>query len=788
MRLTLRTLLAYLDGILESKDAEDLGKKVEESEYATGLVHRVRDVMRRLRLGAPSLTDRGPGLDPNTVAEYLDNTLAPERVTDFEKVCLDSDTHLAEVASCHQILALVLGEPAEVDPASRQRMYDVQAVHAGAKPPPTLPTASAIPAASAAAPPLSLDLEIGDAADRRPRPKPTVPEYLRESQRRRGWVPIAAVVVVAVCVVVMVLMALGQFEPGTVGGNLLASLGIATAPQEPKETAARGPNKDEKGDEESGNGEAAPANGNAAEPGNEPAVKSGTGPIQQPAAKSPADGSGQKKTPTQGADAAPPTANGAKILPPPPGTTPKPDGSSATPPGKAPVTKGPAKPPPEIEMPGLPVGPGPKAAGDGGKEPAPLPPAPAEPEPVGGLVSSEQVLLSDNPQNGWTRVAANQRLVPQQLIALPTYRPKVGLTTGVTLEILGGSRVELLDSSGKDLTGVRVLYGRVVLMPLAKGGMRLRVEFGDHRGTITFVDAASVAALDVHHLHAPGTNPESGPPRVTADLFVTGGAISWDETVDKKAAETKRLAPSERLAFDAQVTGTPTPLKEVPRWIAADGTIRAMSPREQLDRSAAVAIAQALPTDQPARIKLLELITSRPQKEVKWLSLRCLGYVGQFHDMVAVLNDATRKTEWPDYIDALRMAVDRDAETAAAVRTALEKEHPQQAAELYRMLWGYTDKQLADGDDGKGGEDAKLVRGLDDDLLAVRVLSYWNLRDITGKGDVYRPEFTAARRQQPVRNWRKRLDAKEIRFAAAERRTRPPLHENVNTPTPAARQ
>lgn len=787
MRLTLRTLLAYLDGILEPNDAQDLGKKIEESEYATGLVHRIRDVMRRLRLGAPNLAERNPKSDSNTVAEYLDNTLTADAVTDFEKVCLDSDVHLAEVASCHQILTLVLGEPAEIDPASRQRMYQLSNEEAAAAVPAAQPAAQ-----TPAGHPPALNLgPTDDSADRKARPKPTVPEYLREPRRQSPWVVVAVLVILA-CFALVVLQATGQFEPTAPIGKLLVRMKILTAPA--TELAA-GPTTTVEPVEKP----AAPHDSGAAAPIPPSTQESATkGPTESapvaskenkenaPIVNSPAD----KIPPVEPSKEAPSDSASKAAAPFPPAdaiVTDKPPKIESPDVSKK-ADAGPALPPPESAKDDAKAKASPKNATEltpdtGAAKKPELPAetetkpalAPLPPEPMGRLMSTDQVLLRDDPSGEWVWMSGNPMLMPQRLVAMPTYRPKVTLTVGVALDILGGTRLDLLPSSLQDPPGVRLHFGRIVMMPLGQAGSRIRVAFGDRSGILTFANADSVAAVEVRRLHKPGTNPETVPPHIIAKLYASTSNVRWEESVGGEPAKAIQLQAPQWVSFNAALTSEPAASKELPLWIMAE-------PISALDRRASATIAQALPPDRSARVGLLELSSARPQKEVRWLALRCLCYLDQFRDMVTALNDPTRKLEWPEYIEQLREAVARDAESAAAVRMAIEKEYPQQSASVYRMLWGYTDKDL------QAGADADLVKALEDDLLAMRVLGSWNLTDVTGLGGwSFRPEQPAAKRMQATQRWKQRLKSGDIRLKTPEEKASAAAQEKsvITLPPPS---
>src|SRR5262245_42792848 len=116
MRLTLRTLLAYLDDTLDPVQARQIGVKVAESDVARELIDRIKKVTRRRSLLVPAPDGVA---DPNTVSAYLDNDLPPEKVAEVEETAIQNDVNLAEIAACHQVLTLILSEPAKVPPTAR---------------------------------------------------------------------------------------------------------------------------------------------------------------------------------------------------------------------------------------------------------------------------------------------------------------------------------------------------------------------------------------------------------------------------------------------------------------------------------------------------------------------------------------------------------------------------------------------------------------------------------------------------------------------------------------------
>ncbi|MEZ6091493.1 MAG: hypothetical protein R3C05_26460 [Pirellulaceae bacterium] len=125
MRLTVRTLLAYLDHVLPEDANEALAAKLRESAYATQLAERIQDSIKRNDLQAPSVSAMHPIENANTIAEYLDNVLQAEHIPEVERVLLESDVHLSEAAACHQILTLVLSRPALVPSELRAKMYQL---------------------------------------------------------------------------------------------------------------------------------------------------------------------------------------------------------------------------------------------------------------------------------------------------------------------------------------------------------------------------------------------------------------------------------------------------------------------------------------------------------------------------------------------------------------------------------------------------------------------------------------------------------------------------------------
>lgn len=758
MRLTLRTLLCYLDDVLEPEDAQEIAKKIEESEFASGLVHRIRGSMRKLRLGAPKLDGKGVGLDANTVAEYLDSTLASDRVPDFEKICLESDLHLAEVASCHQILTLVLGEPAEITPELRERMYQIPDEAVRPRQTSTSGESRESTAAAGATEMASAAAETATTAPKSEQPredatnKPAddtasdvvddesappsheVPDYLKAGEKKR--VPIVATVLLLFLVLSIAVFAIGPKNIASwFGGSNKDDNAVANAQGENDNTS----NGETPASQESKSKAGTPDLGKQDDVDNE-TTKPDLADSSAKGSQTPgsADNGSKATTNAQVDNDQPMSKEDTPIV-----------AKELDADGK---TDASGKPKNDVE----PVNDKDKdktASTDlikpGTPESIDEPPKTAEPVAVdvGRYVSEDQILARLDPESGaWLRLAANEQLASKDhLLVLPTFRPQIAFSSGLQLTIVGPAAGSLTQPSDEGVPGLELDYGKAMALTVSKPNTQLQVNLAGIRGTITFVQADSSVAFEVIRYLPPGSDPATAEAQRIVQVFVPRAEVHWRP----EKGEPESLSENEILVL-ADGKKTRGTLKVLPAWLEP-------SEARGIEEIASEGLEQEIPEDRSLMLSLEESIRDN-RVEVRMLAGRCLTYLDNFDAFVTMLSDKNNKSFWHKHLDAVRQGLARGPESAKALRTAFERIRGDKAGELYRLVWGYNSGQLATG------ADAQLVDYLSHEDLDFRVLAFENLRRITGKIGSYRPEVREIERAPKINYWRERLDAGEIVF------------------------
>ncbi|MGE0605973.1 MAG: hypothetical protein AB7O62_02525 [Pirellulales bacterium] len=725
MRLTLRTMLAYLDDMLEPADAQQIAEKIEKSEFATDIVHRLRGAMQKLRLEAPALTGKEMGIDPNTVAEYLDFDLPEDRVPDFERFCLvqpptiKSEMHLAEVASCHQVLALVLQGPPEIGPRTRERMYGLL------QPVPVPQKASAA--------------STGEKADQRPQPapwseehhKPEVPQELREIRSASRFWRIAAALLLMAGLGLVGLMAaqpewatnlfnrphdrLASNNPPVKTGDGLAEADQALPPAADWDEASD-PDKDT---DEDADGLKQPADIEAAD---------------RPAVDEPLD-----------ADPAAPLPDDDEEMPadePPADVDDEPVGDEPPLPAVA-EADAPADDVP-ADMPD--------------KEPAQVPAEAPAGETIARYVSANSVLARLNAATGeWDRLPPQEAITPgQRLLTFPGFDATIALTNAATLQLKGDTAIELQGLDEEGVLSLRIWHGRLIISTVGKAQTRIKLEAGDSKGMFTCGNGDSTVAIEVRPSHVEGVDPDSNPVQWRVDLYALSGTqILWSNAA---GAMLEMKAPAHITA------GNPLLDAEAPEWYSA-------APANLIEKRAAEVVEgqlRGVAENRSTTLILQELAQDR-RREVRSLAVRCLAAIGRFDPLWQTLSEPEQRTAWQEHVEALRAAVALGPDMSTLVLQSLSGLRGEKDVELYRMLWGYSDEQLAAGDADK------LIDYLEHPDLDFRVLSYWNLKNITGKSLSYRPEYPEARRKQGVLQFRALASKGQIAYpqkAAAPKGTK----------------
>ena len=719
MRLTLRTLLAYRDGVLDPKEAALLEEKIKESSTAQQISQRIETGMRNRKIAPIPVDAREFGFEANLVAEFLDDTIPMETLPDMERKCLENNTLLIEIGSCHQILSRAISVPASIPPSLRQRIREL----------PSKPVAYStslgsalekdgtirridspssaysvdggerVALESATAAPKTLrktrvdlrasGIELNDGLGRQ------VPEYLIGNDR--GWLKRAAMAAcLLIALVVAGAIAIGPLDRVRILLGKPDGMIIAKVPSVPKQTKTESVRS---GDEVA-----------------EPKDRRSAPPISESSSAPPMPSADDSK--------------GAESL----------LGDNKS------VVKNESVSNPSIEPSSIPA-----------RKPNRMQWLPDSKPSSDSIVLAKVNNAADGTSN-WKRLMAGEVVqAGERVVVPPAQRTEIRIEPGIRWLCAGESDLELLPSS-TDSARVGFKAGRALLFSTPDANS-IEVDCNGILVSIRFVSDDGCCGLEVQNVMLPCSDEmlQAGKFDIQPIVRLVGvqGEIAFSYQGPNEVAGQGSLNVGQYVFWNQGIISEKQELVEELWWLRT-------SAERPIDQLASSELQSELAKIESTSLdsELFELTKYR-RGETAALAVRTRMMLGQYDQIFSpegILNRKGLHSHWPSILAQIPQSLGR-LEYRTQLVEAIRADAPNRANIILSLLIPKSQEQLS------AGADKILVEALSSSAMDERIMAINQLSTITTKNLGYQPDKTSV---DAIQQWRKMLGKNEIRYSESK--------------------
>ena len=387
-------------------------------------------------------------------------------------------------------------------------------------------------------------------------------------------------------------------------------------------------------------------------------------------------------------------------------------------------------------------------------------------------LNNEDALILAKTSQGWSRLvspATDAKTNPfisdsvrsgQTVIAPALYRPILTDEEGLEWTLAGPTRLKITREPS-DVTRTEVIDGRLLLASTAPGVTTI-LQLGPRQVQLVMPDAQTVLAIEMVHFRPTGIDPlvpENRRP-VYRVIVVQGEVTVRSELVSKsdqsKTEDAVTLQTGQQWQARDDQDPAVTTVSLLPIWIddAAQKNLAIASARDGL--------MDFFAKEEPLEKALREAMAFR-RVEVAALAaetLLLLGRADVYFGSDGILSRPRQRLFWTEHFQMLRQHIASDAKAAADVKSAIALAELADSDNLFKLLVGFTNEELA------AGGDEMLVKLLDSASMPVRVLAIENLKAIVGDDLGYRADQENANtRRADIKKWEARLRKDDIRYA-----------------------